>query len=56
MAHQHQSEIAEQEQKLEEERSFWRGLLAACYEAAQRFGFRDPTIEDFIYRKAKDVA
>lgn len=56
MAHQHQSEIAEHEQKLEAERSFWRGLLATCYEAARKIGFRDESIEDFIYGKDQDAA
>lgn len=56
MAHQHQVEIAGQKQKLEEERSFWRGLLATCYEAAQKIGFYDSSIEDFLYGNKQDDA
>lgn len=56
MAHQHQDEIAEQEQKLEAERSVWRKLLTTCYEAAKRVGFYDASIEDFIYGKEQDAA
>ena len=56
MAQERQQEIAEHEEALEQERSYWRGLLVKVYEIAQKVGFKDPLIEKFIYGGKGDAA